>query len=199
MATAAPFIGLAIAAIGTGVSVYSGIQQGKAQSAQAEYQSAVMKNNAIYAERAAKDAEARGKIAEDQQRMQTQQLIGRQRALLAANGVMVDTGSAADLTADTAMIGEQEALTVRNNAQREANGYRQQGANFDSQAYIAQQNSGMNWMGVGGTALSGIGSVADKWYNYDRLGAFDSTSTPSSPSYTYTGTKNSVTGMLGGI
>lgn len=173
MAQAAPLIALAVTAVATGVSVYSSVQQGKQARAAAAYQEAVARNNKIYAERAAQDAEARGKQQEEQQRIQTQQMIGRQRAALASNGVLVDEGTSLDLIGDTAMFGELDALNIRGNAQREALGYRQAGSNFDQQAYLASQSGrGYGW-DVAGTALGGAGSVASKWYDFNKAGAFD--------------------------
>lgn len=182
-APAIPFIGLAVALIGTGVSVYSGIQQGKAAEQQSKYQQQVATNNATLAERAAKDAEERGSIAAQQQQQQTDQLIGRQRASLAGNGVEVDTGSALDITTDTAGIGAFDKLTLQANTAKEAAMYRAQGANFTGQANLysttaANQASATPWL-AGGQALSGLSSVADKWYDLDQQGAFDSGSTSS--------------------
>lgn len=156
--------------LGAGVS-YMGIQQqGAAAQAQGAYQAAVARNNSILAERQAADALARGRIAEDKQRDQTEQLLGRQRAALAANGVVVDQGSALDITSDTAEIGELDALTVRSNAQREALGYRTQGANYIADASLselrgASASSAARLQGTA-TLIGGAGTVANQWYNF---------------------------------
>ena len=161
-------ISIASTVASTGMQIIGQGQQAKAQQASYNYQAAVARNNQIIAERQAADARARGAEAERQQRIKTQQLIGRQRAVLAGNGVVVDQGSALDITTDTAGIGEQDALTVRANAEREALGFEAQGMNFGAQAGLnafSAANSSAT-MGQIGTALGGLGTVADKWYRF---------------------------------
>ena len=61
-------------------------RQAASQQAMQGYQAAVARNNQIAAERLAQDAEQRGEIAEQRQRSKTAQLLGRQTAVLAAQG-----------------------------------------------------------------------------------------------------------------
>jgi len=177
--SADPVTMLAIASVAStaigGVATMAGqAQASSAAQGQAAYQAGVLRNNKILADRAAQDALDRGKVAEDRQRIQTRQLAGRQRAVLAANGVLVDSGSALDITSDTAMIGELDALTIRANAEREAEGFRQQGANFSSEADLAdargRQAKSSLPLQIGGTLLSTTGSVASKWYGFNQDG-----------------------------
>lgn len=175
--------------LSTGMSVYGQMQQGKAAQAQANYQRQVAENNAILANRAADDAIERGKIAERNQRLKTEALKGRQRAVMAGNGVVVDAGSALDITSDTAAFGELDALTIRSNAEREAAGFRAQGSNFTNEANLATM-SGDNarssmYMGIGGSVLSGAGSVAGKWYGFTRAGVGSGMTPGASPNYAY--------------
>jgi hypothetical protein len=180
MGTFTPIAALALTGLSAGVGAYGAIAQGQAARQEARYQSAVLKNNAISAENAAKDAEVRGRNEELKQRLRTKQLIGRQRAVLAANGVVVDQDSALDITADTAMLGELDALTIRDNARREAMLLRAQGSQFRSDADFARlRGRAANTSGLftaGATLLGGAGSVASKWYQYDQYdqaGVFD--------------------------
>lgn len=146
-------------------------QQGDAARKQADYQAAVARNNEILAQRAAADATARGDVAEGQKRMQTAQMLGRQRAVLASNGVDLGTGSALDIVGDTAAIGEQDALTVRSNAAREALGYKTQGINFANEANLDQMKGDAVSSAAtlnGASALIGTaGSVAKQWYSFN--------------------------------
>jgi hypothetical protein len=154
---------------------------GEAAANQAAYQGAVARNNQILSERAAQDAIQRGGVEESRSRMETSRLIGRQRAALAASGQVVDTGTALNITADTAGLGELDAQTIRSNAEREAYNLRIQGSNFGADATLREM-SGRQALtdaryNMAGTLLSGIGSgassfsggklgtVADKWYN----------------------------------
>jgi hypothetical protein len=160
--------------LSTAVGVYGQVQAGQAQAGQARYQAQVAQNNRIIAEQQARDAEMRGQMAEDARRYQTRALIGRQRTALAANGVMVDDGSALDITSDTAAQGEVDALTLRANAAREAYGYRAQGSNFLADAGLQRARADAaipaSMVGAGATLLSGAGTVGDRWLTYRRQG-----------------------------
>jgi len=180
MCDPATMTGLSIAGslIGTAFSAVGQMQQGKAQAAQANYQAAVGRNNAILAQRAADDARLRGEEAARRVKTNASQLLGKQRAMLAANGVLVDSGSALDLTTDTAGISKLDELTVRSNAEREALGYQAQGMNFQAgselQGMSAQNSLAAGTSAAAGTLLTGAGSVASKWYQFDK----QSSSTP---------------------
>ena len=174
MGAALPFLPLISGVLSTAFSVVGQMQQGKAAAAQAEYQAAVGRNNEILARRAADDARLRGDEAARRKAVETKQLAGRQRAVLAANGVLVDQGSALDITSDTAEIGKLDELTIRSNAEREALGFEAQGMNFNASANLNQMRadnaSSSATAGAFGTILSGAGSVASKWYQYKKEG-----------------------------
>lgn len=106
---------MAIMAIGAAISAGSAIQQ-------ADHAEDVARVNADRDRYAAEDALVRGRIAEDQHRQKVRQMIGRQKAGLAANGIDATTGTGGQILADTAAAGEYDALVVRNNAMREAFG-----------------------------------------------------------------------------
>jgi len=169
---ALPVIALAATIGSTALGVVGSIQQGKAANAAAKYNAQVARNNAQVQEWQAKDAEARGRTKELQHRQQVSQLIGRQRAVMAGNGVDVNLGSAVDLQADTASQGEFDALTIRSNAEREAYAARVGASNYTAEAGLqigqgkAAKQAG--FMGAGTTLLSGAGSVADKWLTYRK-------------------------------
>lgn len=169
-------IALAATALGTAATAYGQYQQGQAAKSAGNYQAAVMRNNAIAAEQAAQDAEARGKEAAAQQQLKTRQIQGRQLAVLAGNGVDVGKGSSLNLLGDTAASGELDAATLLNNSQREAAYYRNQGMNFSADATLAQAKGDSaaqaGLIGAGATVLSGAGSVANKWYQFKQAGAF---------------------------
>ena len=171
MGAAAPIIAIAISAIGTGVAAYGAYQQGQAAEDQAKYQEQVAKNNAIIAERQATDARERGHLSEAQQRLRTRMAIGSARASAASRGVLVDEGSALAQQGDIAAVGELDALTIRNNAEREALGFESQASTFTGEASLHQNSAGYakqeQIYGTGATLLSGAASVADKWASYN--------------------------------
>lgn len=164
--------GAVLSAVGTGVAAYGQVQQGEAAQAQAAYQAGVYRNNQILAERAAEDEQAAGRAAVQRSQLATKQLQGRQRAVLAGNGVQVDTGGALDITSDTAAMGALDQETIRNNAERKALAYRAQGANFQADAQLATMRgdalSSAGDSAAFGTLLSGAGSVASKWYSFSK-------------------------------
>lgn len=158
--------------VGTGLSAVGQVQQSQAQNASFKYQAAVARNNQIIANRMAEDARKRGELEANIQRQKSRQLQGAQRAALASSGVLVDQDTAADVVADTAALGELDALTIRSNAEREALGFEAQGMNFASEAGLAQSKidpSG-GLIRAGSTLLTGLGSVASKWHGFNTEG-----------------------------
>lgn len=137
-------------------NAYSSYEQGK-------YLDKVSKVNAGISEQAAKDALARGKVEADDMRQQTKQVIGTQRTGFAANGIDVNTGSAGQIQNDTAALGELDALTILNNAAREAYGYRVQAVDQRQQGKLAKYQGKMEAFG---SILGGV----EKAYS---LGMFD--------------------------
>lgn len=128
----------AIPFIAMGVSAVSSAGQQR-QAGEATAGAALQ--NAQFADAAANDAVRRGEYESDQQRRATRDFIGSQRTGFAANGVDVNSGSAANIQDDTAALGELDALTIRNNAAREAWGYRTQSAQNQLAARNAKASS----------------------------------------------------------
>lgn len=165
---------IAMMVVSTAVTMMGQQQQADAAKKAADYQSAVAKNNAILAERQAKDALARGELEERNTALKSSILEGRQRTALASNGVVIDQGSALDITSDTKAYGTLDALTVRSNAQREALGFRTQGMNYNAEADLATfkgrsaQAAGRTQML--GTLVGGASQVAGKWYGFNQAG-----------------------------
>lgn len=136
---------------GTGMSVMGGIQSGKSQKRLNEY-------NAQVATMQSEDAIARGKDAEERHRENVRRLMGSQRAAWAASGVDVNSGNAVDVVADTASMGELDALMIRHNAAREAWGFQNQAIDYRARGEIAEaeaRNRGLqSALSTGSTLLS---------------------------------------------
>lgn len=111
--------------------------------------------NADIARQQAQRALDRGKTDEQQYRLSIAQLIGKQRAQLAAKGFDLGADTALQIQLDTARIGEIDALTIRNNAALEAWGYRAQAINLENQGRAAQ---------IGGV-ISGLTGIAQGGFN----------------------------------
>lgn len=114
--------------------------------------------NADVQAKQAQDALDRGYDTERRYRIGANQNIGAQRAGFAAQGVEVGDGSALQVVQDTAAIGELDRLTIRNNAAREAWGYRVGETNFRGQGANAAMAG--NQQAVG-TILTGAASIAN--------------------------------------
>lgn len=169
-------VSVAMTAVSAGVSAYGAYRQGQAQSAADAYQAQVARNNQIvagqYAQQATQDGE--NKVAAKQE--QTAQMIGAQRAAMAANGVDLDSGSPLRVQQDTAKLGEVDAMTIRNNAAREAYGYQLQGLSYGQQAQLdesASENAETaGSLNAFSSILGGASSVASQWTKYQTNGVF---------------------------
>lgn len=109
----------------------------------AESQADLADSNAALADLQARDAIERGAEQESNFRMGVRGMVGKQRAQLAGGNIDVSYGSAVDLQADTAYMGELDSLTIRNNAAREAWGFKTQGADLRARAEIARREGVM--------------------------------------------------------
>lgn len=111
--------------------------------------------NARLAAKAAADALQRGEQAAGRARYATSRRVAAQRTAYARSGVDANAGTAADVQAETAAIGEYEAQLEKNNAYREAMGYAEQGRQFDESARDAEK-AGL--FGAVGAVVGALGS-----------------------------------------
>lgn len=169
-------LSLASTVIGGGMQYMAQKQAGAAQSNALRYQADVDQNNKIITDQLAKDAIDRGRTEEQMHRIKIGQLKSEQLNAFAKNGVETDSGSALDVLSDTAMIGELEALTIRNNAEREAYGYKVQGMNYSASAANNRTAASTAKSSANTAALTSVlstaGTVSGKWYDYKKSGAF---------------------------
>jgi hypothetical protein len=111
--------------------------QSQALKAQGEAQKAYAQMNAKLAEAQAGDAIARGEREAKEHGKQVRQLVGSQRAAIAAQGIELDDGDAEALQIDTETIGAQQMLQIKNNAWREAWGFKTQASSYQAQGEMA--------------------------------------------------------------
>jgi predicted subunit of tRNA(5-methylaminomethyl-2-thiouridylate) methyltransferase len=156
-------LGLALTLGSTLLGAAGQVQQAKATAEANKYNAQVAEMNAEIADKQAKDATERGKQEEQQKRLQTAQLEGRQKAAIAANGIDLSFGSPLDTIVDTAKMGEIDALNVRTNAYREAYGYKVQGTNHLASAKLDRMRADAavkgGYLDAVGTILGGTGKV----------------------------------------
>lgn len=157
---------LALGAVSTGAGFLGQMQQQQAAGAQQSYLAQQARQRQQIADQQARDATQRGEVAVEKQRNLTAQRIGTQQAALAAQGTTLE-GSPTDILGDTARAGEQDALTQRSNAAREAYGYKVQGAGFGADAAFRESWS-PSYLGAGSSLLMGASSLADKWSKFQQ-------------------------------
>lgn len=152
----------------------------------AEHARFVGDTNARIAELAAQSALYQGERQSGALTLQAGQLKSRQRASMAANGVDLGVGNAAEVQASTDIMKEVDRATIEANAVRQAWGYRlqatemqnesaQRAVNYQAQAaagQVAARNTygpqrGVDsspWAAAGSSLLTSAGTLAKQWY-----------------------------------
>jgi hypothetical protein len=157
--TAMQAISLGASVGGTVLSATSAYQQSQVTKATAE-------NNAKMAEIQAQDMQKRGEEEAQAVQRRGAAIKSAQRVNLAAKGLDLGYGTAADLQDQTDFFTQSDVATARTNAAKDAWGKRAMGANYRAEA------SAQNPMMAGaGSLLGNAGQVADKWYRYSGKGA----------------------------
>ena len=105
--------------------------------------------------------------------MQAGQTKASQRAALAANGIAVGEGSAAELQASTDIIKEIDSNQMTANARREAWGMRMRAAQYEGQALMAEAQKKNKWLTFGTTLLQGASQVANSYMLYNASGILE--------------------------
>lgn len=146
-----------------GMQAIGAIQQGNARAAQYEQEKQAQERNAQIAQENANIAARQGAANEEAQRRKAAIMAGEQRAAIAQAGI--DTsGTATDLTEQSASLAELDALNIRYNASLQQASY----LNQAGQASWAAENAGANastartagWLNAGASVLSGLGGYA---------------------------------------
>ncbi len=162
--------GAASSAIG---SYYSAATQKAALKGQAE----IVAINARIAELGAQSALNQGQQQVGALTLKAGQLKSSQRAAMAANGVDLGVGNAAEIQASTDIMKEIDANTLTANAVRSAWGYRTQAVNFENEALTKRATAGAisPFGSAAGSLLGSAASVAGSWYSLNKSGALKGT------------------------
>lgn len=152
--TTAQMLALGASVAGTGLSAVGMYNQSKTAGE-------VASRNAKLADLQAQDAIARGEKEAISVQQRAAAVKSAQRVNLAAKGLDLSYGTAADLQDQTDFFGQADVTTTRNNARKEAWARQSQSSNFQAEA-LSQQPG----LTAGGTLLAGAGQVADRWYRY---------------------------------
>lgn len=123
-------MGVVAAIIGAVGSAAGGIGAGMAEDTASRYEQQQYDQNSQMAEMQAQDALERGDKEAANVRRRAALMQGSQRASMAAQGLSLADGTAADILTETAEMGVEDAMTVKNNAYREAWGLRREALNL---------------------------------------------------------------------
>lgn len=189
-ATTAAIISTGAQVAGTAISASGSYYSSKAQKTTLEHQAKmadinarVSKINERIAEMGAQSAMQQGTQQVASLTHQAGQLKGRQRATMAANGIDLSVGNAAEVEASTDIMKAVDAGQLKLNAMRTAFGHRTQGMsaanqtlNMQNQARMAQASAAGISPGTSAftTLLGGASQVASSWYGMSQSGMFDS-------------------------
>lgn len=142
------------------MSAVSAISQGQAQAAQARSAQDTVNYNATVNEQNAQTALQAANANEEAQRRKSAQDMGRVRAGVIEN-LGAESGSATDLTEDSAMNAELDALNIRYGGQTQARAYKTGAALDRQQAEQAGINANnaltSGYLTAGASALSSYG------------------------------------------
>lgn len=161
-------------AISSAFSAYYGASM---QKQNFKHRAAMAEINAKIAELGAESSLLQGKSEVAKLTMQAGQLKSRQRTALAANGVDLGVGNAAEIQASTDMMKEIDTNTIKANAMRTAWGYRTNALNYRNNALTDRASaSGISpFMSSATSLMSSAGQVAGQWYGLQKEGAFGTT------------------------
>ncbi|NFV82118.1 hypothetical protein G4223_18565 [Magnetospirillum aberrantis SpK] len=158
----------------TGGAVNSAIgsyYSAKSQASSLKFQADIADINARVAELGAQSELAAGERQVAAQTLRAGQIKGAQRAAMAANGIDLGEGNAAEVLASTDIVKEIDKNTITTNALQSAWGYRLQGTNAQVDALIKRGTAaGISPFGSLTTSLLGsAGRVASSWYDYTKI------------------------------
>jgi hypothetical protein len=163
-------------AIGAGVGAFGAYESGQAQKKAYTYQAGVAQINKQIADQNARYAIETGESRAQIAGMQTRAQIGETKAIQGASGLAVNKGSTVDVRASEANIGEENEMTIRSNAAREAYGYKVQGVADTAQATLdtaaAKTSSQAGTIGAVSSLLGGATSVSSRWTQFAQQGVF---------------------------
>lgn len=166
----------ALGLLGAGVSAIGSIAAGNQAAAQAKYEAQVSRNNEVIAQQNANYATAAGETKSYEQGLKERAEAGAVTAGLAAGGIDVGSGSAADVRSSQAAIGQTNVEQVRQTAALQAYGYRTQATNFGAQANLDTAEAGFD---AESGFIKGAGALITGASKFGGGGLFGNTDTSS--------------------
>lgn len=178
MGIAAGTIGQSLLAAQTASAVTSAVGSyygARSQQISARGAADIADINAGQSELAAQQELARGNAEVAAVTRRAGQVKSAQRAALAANGVDLGVGSAAETLTSTDIQKEEDINTITANAVRAAWGQRMQATNFTNEALTKRAGADSISPGMAGftSLLGGATQVASSWYTLNKAGVLN--------------------------
>lgn len=153
----------ALMGVSMAASAVGKMQEGKANAEAAEYNAGISKINAKRADEKAKDAIERGTIAESRKKAEGTLHRKDAEASFTAGNIDATFGSPLDMILTTAREYAIDAALIRTNAQREAEDYEQEAANYRADAKMGIRAAGnartAGVIGAVGAIAGGAGDI----------------------------------------
>lgn len=158
---------------GAATSAIGARSSASAQRTALKSQAAVADINARIAELGAQSALQQGQRQVGALTHRAGQIKSSQRAAMAANGIDLSTGTAAEIQTSTDIMKDIDVATLTLNALRTAWGYRTQATNDQNEAMVKRSTAkSINPGQAAFTSLLGsAGSVASSWHALNKSGA----------------------------
>lgn len=121
-----------------GSSIAGAVTSASASRAQGNFAKRQSEANARLAEIEAEERISKGEKEAFKYRKKIKQMQGSQKAALAAQGISISDGTAFDILSETAEFGEIDAMTIKNNAYKEAFGLKSQAIDYRTQGKFAK-------------------------------------------------------------
>jgi len=166
------------------LSGFGALSGGQAQSRQLQYQAGVAELNRKIALQNADYAQAVGETDAVRYGMQAAHRMGAIRAGIGASGIDIGSGSKAAVQDSQQFVTTMDLAQIRSNAARKAYGFDVEATQDAAQAGLytaaAADAKSAGEIKALGSLVSGVGSVADKWYQGNSV--FGATSSGGSSS-----------------
>ncbi len=149
---ALPIAALVVSVVGTGFSALQASQQSK-------YQAKVADRNADLANEVAQQEQSNTRQEALTFYRKQAALKGQQRAAMSANGIDVNFGSAADVQADTEMLGREDVRRLYDQGAQRSRGFEIEASNFGGEANAARS-------AASGALIGGAFDIAGQGLDY---------------------------------
>lgn len=162
---------MALQAGGMVTSAIGNYYSAAAQKSSLKAQAGIADTNARIAELGAQSALNQGQQQAGAVSLNAGRLKSSQRVAMAANGIDLGVGNAAEIQASTDIMKEIDVATIEASAVRSAWGYRTQAVNYQNEAIM--KRGAADGISPGGSAFSSLlgsaGGVAQSWYMFNKV------------------------------